>query len=242
MGSFERQPPSYPEYKLSVPRQGVILVTLNRPKQLNSIHSEGHYRFHELFNWFETEPTLQVAILTGSGDKSFCAGQDLIDWKKNAAIKPVEEQFAQPPSGFGGVSQRKSKKVIIAAVNGYCFGGGVEMILNCDMVVASPKATFALPEVQRGLHVAAGGLARLASIVGMPVASELALTGRRFTPEEAVQWKLINRVTKTHESLLPEAIKLAVQVADISPDALRVTKAGLREYWEDANVFEATRK
>lgn len=142
MNSFESQPPLHSGYKLSVPRQGVLLVTLNRPKRLNSVDTEGHYRLHELFNWFEAEPTLQVAILTGSGDKSFCSGQDLIEWEKTAANKPIEEQPVHPPSGFAGVSHRKSKKVIIAAVNGYCFGGGVEIILNWFVDPMSINATL----------------------------------------------------------------------------------------------------
>ncbi|KAI5309292.1 hypothetical protein KEM55_003584, partial [Ascosphaera atra] len=235
MTSFSRPPPTSNMYLTSIPREGVLQVTLNRPKQLNSVTSQGHWDLHELFEWFEHEPSLQVAVVTGSGDKSFCAGQDLIEWEKNNANKPVEEQPVHPPSGFGGISQRRGRKVIIAAVNGYCFGGGVEIILNCDLILASPRATFCLPEATRGLWVAAGGLARLASIAGMPVATELTLTGRIFTPTEAAQWRLINRVSKTHESLLPETIELAGQIAGLSPDAVLVTKAGLREYWENAN-------
>ncbi|KAI5293467.1 hypothetical protein KEM52_005514 [Ascosphaera acerosa] len=242
MDTLTTPPPQAATYEVLVPRARVLLVKLARPKQHNAIHSQGHWDLHRLFDWFEAEPSLQVAVVTGSGDKAFCTGQDLIEWGKDHASKPVSEQPAHPPTGFAGLSQRAGKKIVIAAVNGYCFGGGVEIILNCDMIVASPRAIFSLPEASRGLYVAAGGLARLASIAGMPIATELALTGRRFTPEEAVRWGIVNRISSSADALLPEALQLAGQVADLSPDALIVTKAGLRGYWEDANVREATRK
>lgn len=109
------------------------------------------------------------------------------------------------------------------------------------MVIASPTASFALPEIQRGLFAAAGGLARVIRTCGMQLGSELALTGKRLSPQEARHLKLINRVSKTPEAVLDDAIKLAQAVASNSPDAIIVTRYGLREAWENGSVDQASR-
>jgi enoyl-CoA hydratase/carnithine racemase len=100
-----------------------------------------HWALHDLFTWFDSQPSLIVSILTGSG-RAFCAGADLKEWHEG-------RQKAMPGSGFGGLSRRGGKKPVIAAVNGICFGGGCEMIINADLVVASEGAEFSLPEVSR---------------------------------------------------------------------------------------------
>lgn len=110
------------------------------------------------------------------------------------------------------------------------------------MVVASPKARFSLPEAKRGIYAAAGGLARLMRIVGLQIASEIAMTGRVISPEEGKAWQFVNRITKTHESLIEETLELAREISQLSPDALIVTKAGLREAWETGNVEVAVGK
>lgn len=109
------------------------------------------------------------------------------------------------------------------------------------MVVASPKASFSLPEVERGLYAAAGGLARIVREVGMHIGSELALTGRRLTAQEALDYRLINRIAKSPETLLDEALALAKKVASLSPDAVIITRDGLRETWESGSVEQASR-
>lgn len=114
------------------------------------------------------------------------------------------------------------------------------MCLISDMIVASPKATFGLPEASRGLYAGAGGLSRLVRLAGMTVASEVAMTGRFLSAQEAAQYGIINRVSKTHESVVDEALELASKIAGLSPDAIIVTRHGLRESWETASVERAS--
>ncbi|EEH05219.1 conserved hypothetical protein [Histoplasma capsulatum G186AR] len=251
---FTTPPPQSSIYLLSYPTPGVLLVTINRARHMNAIHYQGHWDFHALWTWFDDEHTLQIGIVTGAGDKAFCAGQDLLEIeieikveteRNNSKIPPAQQQPAtlrvHPPSGFAGLSQRKGKKPVIAAVNGFAFGGGFEICLNCDLVIASPKAQFALPEAKRGIYAAAGGLPRITHIAGLQVASEIALTGRAISAEEARAWHLVNRISKTHESLMGEALALAREISQLSPDAIIVTRAGLREAWEVGDVSKAVR-
>ncbi|EER27580.1 hypothetical protein D8B26_006335 [Coccidioides posadasii str. Silveira] len=234
-------PPSSPFYLLSYPAPGVLLVTINRPKQRNSVPFQGHWDLHKLWQWFDNEGSLQVGIITGAGDKAFCAGQDLLEVERNRLNPPTEPYLqGHPPSGFAGISTRKGKKPIIAAVNGFAYGGGFEICLNCDMVIASPRAQFSLPEAKRGIYAAAGGLPRIMRIAGLQIASEIALTGRPISAEEAKSWMFVNRISKTHESLIDEAVEFAKELSQLSPDALIVTRAGIREAWEVAGIDKAT--
>jgi len=196
----------------------------------------------QIFDWFDKEPNLRVAIVTGAGKKAFCAGQDLIELGKirSSPVKPSPPSMRHPPGGFGGISRRSGKKPIIAAVNGFALGGGFEIVLNCDMVVASPTATFGLPEALRGIYAAAGGPARLVRNVGLPIASEIALTGRQLTAKEALDLHLVNKISPSPDTVVNEAVKLANGIANISPDAAIVTRASLREAWETSSVERAT--
>ncbi|PGH03982.1 hypothetical protein AJ79_07214 [Helicocarpus griseus UAMH5409] len=240
MPSFETPPPQSSAYLLSYPAPGVLLVTINRPKHMNSIPFQGHWDLHTLWRWFDEEPSLQVSVVTGAGDKAFCAGQDLLEIERNSKNPPTQEYLkGHPPSGFAGLSRRKGKKPVIAAVNGFAFGGGFELCLNCDMVVASPRAKFSLPEAKRGVYAGAGGLPRLTNIAGLQIASEVALTGRNISAEEAKSWHLVNRISKTHESLMDEALALAKEITLVSPDAIIITRAGIRETWEVGDVTKA---
>ncbi|ODM14600.1 hypothetical protein SI65_09945 [Aspergillus cristatus] len=235
-------PPSSNHFILSFPKPHILLVTINRPKQRNSVPSDAHWDAHTIFSWFDNEPSLLVAIITGAGDKAFCAGQDLTEQSQNATAKREKggtQQLHHPPTGFLGLSQRKGKKPVLAAVNGFALGGGFETCLNCDMIVASPTATFGLPEITVGLYAAAGGLPRLAQITGLPLASELALTARRLSAQEALDYRLINRIS---ESPVEECVKLAETMEKFSPDAVIVTRQGLREAWETGSVEEAGRR
>ena len=110
------------------------------------------------------------------------------------------------------------------------------------MIVASPKAIFGLPEASRGLYAAAGGLSRLVRLAGMMVASEIAMTGRFLSAQEAVQYQIANRVSQTHESVVDEAVAMAAKVASLSPDSIIVTRSGLRESWEQGSVERASQE
>lgn len=128
--TLHTKPPPTPTYILSYPAPHVILVTINRPQAMNSLPYAAQWEADTLFNWFDAEPSLRVAIITGAGDKAFCAGQDLIEqsmMKKNAAPR---QMTTHPFSGFMGVSRRAGKKPILAAVNGFALGGGFEIVLN----------------------------------------------------------------------------------------------------------------
>lgn len=184
---------------------------------------------------------MNVAVITGEGDKSFCAGQDLIELGKRDPSKAREQPWLgiHPSTGFAGISRRLGKKPIIAAVNGFALGGGFEIVLNCDMVVAAPEATFGLPEALRGIYAGAGGLPRLIRNVGLPIASEIALTGRTLTAPEALQYQLINKISKSRSSVVGEAIELAKKISNLSPDAVIVTRLALREAWETGSVERA---
>ncbi|KIW81131.1 hypothetical protein Z517_04154 [Fonsecaea pedrosoi CBS 271.37] len=236
---FHTPPPPSTIFSLSYPVPFVLLITIQREKQMNSIPLRGHWEGELLLQWFDSEPELRIAVITGAGNKAFCSGQDLIEQEEftHNPPHPKERKFA--PSGFCGLSRRGGKKPVIAAVNGYALGGGFEICLNCDLVVASPTASFGLPESSIGVYAAAGGLPRIVRICGMQLAAEIALAGKRLTAHEAKALQLVNIVTETPEKLLHEALTLASRVANMSPDATIVTRAGLREAWETASVERA---
>lgn len=114
--------------------------------------------------------------------------------------------------------------------------------MDSDLIVASPRAQFGLPEAKRGLFAGAGGLSRLVRTAGMMVASEVAMAGRVLSATEAERYLVVNKVSKTHESLIPEAVDLAKAISNLSPDAVIITRAGLREAWETASVERASQR
>lgn len=144
-----------------------------------------------------------------------------------------------PPSGFGALSRRTGRKPVIAAVNGICFGGGCEIIVNCDMVVAARKSTFALPEVKRGVVAIAGALPRIVRTIGRPRAMEMALTGRTVSADEAREWGLINTVTDGE--VVDEALRYAKMIAENSPDAVIISREGIKMGWEGVGAEEGSR-
>lgn len=140
------------------------------------------------------------------------------------------------------MSRRAGKKPIIAAVNGICFGGGCEMIINADMVIASKNAVFGLPEVTIGVVALAGALTRLVRTVGRQRAVEMALTGRRVPAQEAKEWGLVNKIVNEGGDVVTEAIEVAKQIAGNSPDAVIVSREGINYGWEGIGAEEGTVK
>ncbi|KAF1813387.1 enoyl-CoA hydratase [Eremomyces bilateralis CBS 781.70] len=235
---FSAPPPTITVAILSFPAPKILLVTLNRPKQLNSIPSAGHVELNNVWQWLDEEPELSVGIITGAG-RAFCAGADLKEWNNHNEKRTTRPT---PPAGFAGLSRRSGLKPVIAAVNGLCFGGGTEMIVNCDMVVANRNASFALPEVKRGVVPFAGAPPRLIRTVGRVRAMEMALTGRTVGAEEAREWGLVNRVVdEGAEKVVEAAIELATMVAENSPDAVIITREGVKMGWEGCGAEEGTR-
>ncbi|KAJ7240484.1 enoyl-CoA hydratase/carnithine racemase [Mycena rebaudengoi] len=216
------------EVLFSIPQEHVLLVTLNRPKSLNALTPRMAEDMRAVLNWFENEPTLWVVIVTGAG-RAFCAGADLKSWDKDAqGGRPIEgDTVISNVHGFASVSRRESKKPIIAAVNGSSFGGGTEMVLNCDLVIASQDASFGLPEVKRGVIAIQGGIPRLSRIAGHQLASEMLLLGKTITAEEARnRFGFVNAVVPASE-VISTALSFASQIIANSPDAVQSTKIGL---------------
>ncbi|KAL2071965.1 hypothetical protein VTL71DRAFT_11308 [Oculimacula yallundae] len=233
---FAHPPPPAQHCLISTPSPGVLLVLLNNPRKANSLSARDNQELDALFTWFDNESTCLVAIISGVG-KTFCAGADLKEWMENQR-RGIPLNL--PRNGFGGLSLRHGKKPVIAAVNGPAHGGGCEMVVNCDMVFASPSATFCLPEVKRGVTALAGALPRIMKILGRQRATELALTGRIFTAQEFKDWGICNDIAGENQSVVDKALQYARMVADASPDAVTITREGLKLGWEGLSVATAS--
>ncbi len=238
--AFSSPPPAVQDVLVSVPAPHVLLVTINRPRQLNSLPSTLHAPLDTLFRWFDAEPSLRCAVITGTG-RAFCCGADLKEWndrnnKPGAVVEDVPPGTPRwTPSGFGGLSNRTGLKPVIAAVNGLCLGGGMEIAVNCDMVVAAAAAKFGLPEVTRGVVAIAGALPRVVRTLGRQRAAEMVLTGRMFSAAEMERWGVVNKVVEDSANgaaTLQAAVALASAVAANSPDAVVVSREGMRMGWD----------
>ncbi|KAF9654148.1 enoyl-CoA hydratase/carnithine racemase [Thelephora ganbajun] len=211
----------------------VLLILLNRPEAMNAMSREMEASLTLLLNWFQDNDDYWVAVLSGNG-KIFCAGADLVDWLKRdytgvgTQVTNDPEKLTSMSHGFGSVSRRHTlNKPIIAAVNGGAFGGGTEMVLNCDIVIAEENAKFALPEVKRGVIAAAGGIPRLLRVSGYQLAAEVLLSGRNVTAVEARdRFRFVNEVVPRGKAL-GAAIAWALKICENSPDAVQATKHGL---------------
>ncbi|MDA7815994.1 enoyl-CoA hydratase-related protein [Porticoccaceae bacterium] len=207
------------EFKyVELKRDGNVLeITFNRPEAYNALFSAAHFELAEIFDEFERDQDLWVAIVTGAGEKAFCSGNDL-------KVSASGGDMSMPASGFAGLCSRTNReKPVIAAVNGVAMGGGLEIILACDVAIADPIASFALPEVKVGLFAAAGGLQRLTRQIGEKAAMELILTGRKVGPDEASQLGLINSICEAG-GVMDAARVLAKTIAGNSPTSIRASK------------------
>ncbi|KAE8151277.1 ClpP/crotonase-like domain-containing protein [Aspergillus avenaceus] len=234
---FKTPPPTPKHSTLTFPTPQILLVTLSRPKSLNSINSEGHHELHGIWEWMDAEPGIRVGVLTGEG-RAFCAGADLKEWNKTVQSN---NSASQPATGFGGLSRRSGKKPVICAVNGLCLGGGCEMVVNADVVIASEKAFFGFPEVQRGVVAIAGALTRVVRTVGRQRAMEMVLTGRRVSAVEAERWGFVNEVVGSAEESVKRAIEIAGTIAANSPDAVIVSREGVKLGWEGVGAEDGSR-
>src|SRR3954462_7071467 len=203
---------------VKVEREGPVTgVTLNRPEVMNALHSPAHFELAEAFDAFAADPDQWVAIVTGAGERAFSAGNDL---KHQAGGGKMES----PPSGFAGLTSRFDlTKPLIAAVNGGAMGGGVEIALACDIIIASEAAVFALPEPRVGLAALAGGLHRLPRAIGTKRAMGMILTARRVSAAEGKDLGFVHEVTAPQD-LLREAVKLAKSICELGPMSIRASK------------------
>lgn len=203
---------------IKVERDGPITIfTLNRPEVMNALHSPMHFELDEAFNAFAADPDQWVGIVTGAGDRAFSAGNDL----KNTA---AGGDMSSPPSGFAGLTSRFDlDKPLIAAVNGVAMGGGFEIALACDLIIAAETAVFALPEPRVGLAALAGGLHRLPRQIGLKQAMGMILTGRRVSAKEGAALGFVNEVVPAAE-LMAAARRWAAQICECSPMSIRASK------------------
>jgi enoyl-CoA hydratase/carnithine racemase len=197
----------------------LLVVTIQRPEVLNALHPPANRELAQAFDAFEADPELWVAIVTGAGERAFCAGNDL---KYQAA---GGDMSGQPATGFAGLTSRHHlEKPVIAAVNGLAMGGGFEIALACDLIIAAEHAVFALPEPRVGLAALAGGIHRLPRQIGLKQAMGMLLTGRRAPAEEGWRLGFVNEVVPRGESLAA-ARRWAEQILECSPLSVRATKA-----------------
>jgi len=204
----------------------VALITINRPAVMNSLDFDANDELIEIWRQFASNPTLRVAVITGAGDKAFCAGADLKTYTMNYATTPAAEfrhRYTDGP-GFGGITRNLHiSKPIIAAVNGFAISGGFELALACDIRCAAEHAEFALQDVRWGFHACDGGLIRLRDIVGRGNAMEMILSGDRIDSEHALRIGLVNRIFPA-KRLLDETLAYAARLATRAPLAQQLAK------------------
>jgi enoyl-CoA hydratase/carnithine racemase len=207
------------EYATYEKKGRIAVVTVNRPQRMNALHPPANFELDAIWNDFERDPEVWVGILTGTGDKAFSAGNDL-----RFTAEHGRDMIRMADSGFGGLTNRtQCWKPIIAAVNGYALGGGLELAMACDIIVASDTARFGLPEVTRGIIAGAGGIHRLPRQIPLKIAMGHMLTGKPMTAEEAHHWGLVNEVVPA-DQLMETAKRWAQEICEAAPLSVRATK------------------
>ncbi len=219
-----------------VEREGrLTLVTLNRPEVMNALHAPAHVELAQIFDGFASDPEQWAAIITGAGERAFSAGNDLKVTAAGGARVPT------PASGFGGITSRFDlEKPLIAAVNGIAMGGGFEIALACDIVVAADTAVFALPEPRVGLAALAGGLHRLPREIGTKRALGMILTGRRVSAAEGKELGFVNEVVPAGQ-LMDAARRWAREIMALSPMSIRASKQAVYRGLTEGSVEAALR-
>lgn len=204
----------------------IALVTINRPDAYNAINDKVAKQMDAAVKSTENDPEVRVVILTGAGEKAFCAGADLkmIAAGKGAALSTKD-------NGFGGFVYAQRQKPWIAAVDGFALAGGTELCLACEMIIASKKSRFGLPEVTRGLVAGAGGMFRLPQMIPQKIANELICTGAHLDASSAFNYGLINKLVDSEE-VMPVAEELAETIAKNSPNSIRTSLAFLKASYE----------
>ena len=210
----------------------LFIVTLNRPEVMNSLHAPANKELEKVFNAFSDNPELWIAIITGAGDRAFSAGNDLKYQAGGGKLELAE-------TGFAGLTARFDlEKPVIAAVNGVAMGGGFEIALACDLIIASENAVFALPEPRVGLAALAGGLHRLPRQIGLKQAMGMILTARRVSAQEGMELGFVNEVVPQAE-LMTAARRWASQILECSPLSIRASKAAVMNGLDESNLKTA---
>ena len=207
------------EEVLTSEEDGILVVTINRPEAKNAMTKAAAEGIAAAMDRLDSDDNLRVGILTGAGG-TFCSGMDLKGFLRG-------ESPSIEGRGFGGIVQKPPEKPLIAAVEGYALAGGLELMISCDLVVASSSAKFGIPEVKRGLAAAAGGLMKLPDQIPHKVAMELALTGEFIDAARAYELGLVNRVTDG--SAMDGAMELARAISANGPLAVKISKQIIEE-------------
>jgi enoyl-CoA hydratase len=208
-------------------RGRVGLITLNRPQALNALNNQLMNEVMDALEAFDKDDAVGAMVITGS-EKAFAAGADI---KEMSGKSAQEMQEADHVAVFGRI--RSVEKPVIAAVSGWALGGGCEIALSCDMIVASESAKFGQPEITIGVIPGAGGTQRLAHAVGKALAMEMILNNRTLSAQEALQHGLVNRVVPV-DACLDEALKLAEEIASRAPLAVRAAKKMINAAYESS--------
>jgi crotonobetainyl-CoA hydratase len=232
---------SEPDEAVLVRRSGgICVIRLNREARRNSIDAETARAVGEALETADRDPEVRAIVVTGTGTRAFCAGADLAAVARGEAVIPRDRR----EWGFAGITRHPLVTPLIAAVNGVALGGGLEIVLACDIAIASTNAAFGLPEVRVGQLATAGGLFRLTRQVPPKVAAEMLLTGEMIGPELALRWGLVSRVVEP-ERLVQEAMSIAGSIAANAPLSVQASRRVLRavvggEVPDDARGWEAT--
>lgn len=213
-----------------VERNGMVAhVTLNRPKHINAISVEMRSKLPAALAELDADDSVRVILVQGAGDKGFCAGADIGEF---SAIGPLLHERRRRRGIPWAQAFERVRKPLVAAIHGYCLGGGLEIALACDIRIAAPDAQFGLPEVGLGVIPGYGGTQRLARIIGMGPAMDLLLSGRRINASEALRLGIVTRLSETNETLRRTAAELAAELSQKPPEALACAKEALRVGWD----------
>lgn len=204
---------------------GVGLVQLNRPKALNALNRDMLMEIMDALLIFDNNPKIGAMVIAGN-NRAFAAGADIQEMSAASAGEMLTSDWV---AQFDRI--REVSKPVVAAVSGYCLGGGNELAMSCDMVVSSETAKFGQPEINLGVIPGAGGTQRLTRAVGKAVAMEMVLNNRTLSAEEALQFGLVNKVVPVSD-YLGEAIKLAQEIANRAPVAVRLAKEAVNQSFE----------
>ena len=219
------------EFCLVEKKDHIMTVRINRPDRLNALHPPGNAELGEVFDDFAADDDMWVAIITGEG-RGFSAGNDLRYQAEGGERVPM-------PRGFGGLTSRFDlHKPVIAAVNGVSMGGGFEIARACDLIIASEKAMFALPEPKVGLAALAGGLNRLPRQIGPKRALGMILTGRHVSPEEGKELGFVNEVVP-HDELMDAAMRWANLILECAPLSIRASKDVVYKSLDSASLQDS---
>ena len=205
------------DFPIKVDQRGTVAVwTIDRPDRMNSLSRDTLRAFGKLARDAVSNPSIRAIVITGAGDKAFCAGADLKE-RQGMSENDIRVQVELYRSELGPLD--RSPKPVVAAINGVAFGGGLELALICDLRVAASHAQLALPETSLAIIPGAGGTQRLPRLVGEARAKELILLSRRLTADEALAWGLVNRVTPSGTNVVDDAVAWIDPIANGAPIA-----------------------